>query len=108
VSQARQRNVSPDKIATWQKKALDLLDPTKTKIVLPTRKGRLFVIPHDTTVKDALKGVVYPRSQVGGGPFPFEDLQTRPRIRRHEPDSAGFNTGSHVDLYFVPNERVEA
>ena len=79
------------------------VDPTKTKIVLLTRRSRLYVIPPDTLVKDLWGGVKTPRD----GPPPFEDLQKMPRRRAYEPDGMSFTWGCQVGLYLVPNERVD-
>jgi hypothetical protein len=93
------------RLMEWFKRGEDHDDPFKTKIVLMTLKGRLFILPPDTLVRDIWPGVKYPRAP--DSPFPFQDLQSRPRLRPYEPDGAAFTMGHSIDLALVPNEKLE-
>ncbi|KAA1479014.1 hypothetical protein DENSPDRAFT_846034 [Dentipellis sp. KUC8613] len=73
-------------------------------ILAETHKGRLRVVPPETTLRQLWAGMRDP--QVAGGPGLFEDLRTEPRVRPFEVDGIGLVKGWLVELLLIPRDDV--
>ena len=74
-------------------------------VLMMSSRGRLFKIPRETRIKDAVAGARWPRQP--DAPV-FEDLRRAPRNRSDEIDGIELIMGWMVDVYVVVEDKLEA
>ena len=74
-------------------------------LIMMSFRGRLFKIPRETTIKDAVAGARWPRQS--NAPV-FEDLRRAPRKRSDEIDGIEVMMGWMIEVYVVAKDKLGA
>lgn len=77
-----------------------------SSVLAITVRGRIFLIPKNTKIKDIVAGARWPRPQNSSGIPTFTDLRATPRRRAHEIDGIELNFGWQIDLCVIPDEKM--
>jgi hypothetical protein len=81
--------------------ALHHEDPGNTVILVTSYRGRVLVVPPDTSIKDVLAGVQWPKVP---GSKEFTDKTKAKRSHDFEFDGIELLDGWYIDVYFFPKE----
>jgi hypothetical protein len=74
-------------------------------LIVVSSRGRLFKIPRETTIKDAVAGAQWPRQS---NATTFEDLRRTPRKRSDEIDGIELIDGWRIEVYVVAKDKLGA
>lgn len=72
-------------------------------LIVFSSRGRLFKIPRETTIKDAVAGAQWPRQSNANT---FEDLRRTLRKRSDEIDGIELMDGWTIEVYVVAKDKL--
>jgi hypothetical protein len=78
-----------------------------SSVIAMTSRGRLFVIPRTTKLKDIVSGARWPRPKDDPDVPAFTDLRQTPRRREHEVDGFELCLGYFMELYVIPHDYTD-
>lgn len=84
--------------------AIEHDDPNGMTVFIRTYRGRLLVIPWESTFADIFAGARWPRDT----PVPFKDLSKIPPMRDSESDGLELDRSMHLELHVIPNYELDA